>query len=174
MFLFLHPVLGEVRTETNDETYKSMDTLSYKTISVNKENADKKWLVINAEGQILGRLASEIAKFLRGKHKPSYTPHSDCGDNVIVINAEKIALTGKKMETKYYIRHTGYPGGQRTRLVKEQLKRKPIAVVEHAVKGMLPKTKLGAELFRNLYVYDGPEHKQQAQQPKEVILNFIK
>lgn len=151
-----------------------MNTLSYKTVSVNKENANKQWFVIDAEGQILGRLASEIAKILRGKNKPSFTPHSDCGDNVIVINAEKIALTGNKMETKYYIRHTGYPGGQRTRTVKEQLVKKPEAVVEHAVKGMLPKTKLGAELFRNLYVYVGSEHKHEAQQPKEIKFNTTK
>lgn len=151
-----------------------MNTLSYKTVSVNKENANKQWFVIDAEGQILGRLASEIAKILRGKNKPSFTPHSDCGDNVIVINAEKIALTGNKMETKYYIRHTGYPGGQRTRTVKEQLVRKPEAVVEHAVKGMLPKTKLGAELFRNLYVYVGADHKHEAQQPKELKFNTTK
>jgi large subunit ribosomal protein L13 len=170
----LHPVLGKVCANSKAEIYKSMNTLSYKTISVNKENADKKWMVIDAEGQILGRLASTVAKILRGKHKPSYTPHSDCGDNVIVINAEKIALTGNKMETKYYITHTGYPGGQRFRPVKEQLKRKPIAVVEHAVKGMLPKTKLGAEIFRNLYVYAGPDHKHEAQQPKEISLNTIK
>lgn len=151
-----------------------MNTLSYKTISVNKENADKQWVVVDAEGQVLGRLASEVAKVLRGKHKPSYTPHSDCGDNVIVINAEKVALTGNKMETKYYIHHTGYPGGQRFRTVKEQLHRKPIAVFEHAVKGMLPKTKLGAEIFRNLYVYDGPEHRHAAQQPKQISFNIIK
>jgi len=170
----LHPVLGRVCTKTKDEIIKSMNTLSYKTISVNKENADKKWMVIDAEGQILGRLASEIAKIIRGKHKTSYTPHSDCGDNVIVVNAEKIALTGNKMENKYYIRHTGYPGGKRTRTVLEELKRKPIAVVEHAVKGMLPKTKLGAELFRNLYVYAGPDHKHEAQQPTQINLNSIK
>jgi len=148
-----------------------MNTLSYKTVSVSKENANKQWFVVDAEGQILGRLASEIAKILRGKHKPSFTPHSDCGDYVIVINAEKIALTGKKMETKYYVRHTGYPGGQRMRPIKEQLERKPIAVIEHAVKGMLPKTKLGAELFRNLHVYAGAEHKHEAQQPQELKFN---
>lgn len=170
----MHPVLGKVCTEAKVEIEKSMNTLSYKTISVNKENAGKQWLVVDAEGQILGRLASEIAKLLRGKHKPSFTPHSDCGDNVIVINAEKIALTGNKMETKYYIHHTGYPGGQRFRTVKDQLKRKPIAVVEHAVKGMLPKTKLGAELFRNLYVYVGTEHKHAAQQPKQISFNTTK
>ncbi len=145
-----------------------MDTLSYKTRSVNKENADKQWILVDAEGQVLGRVASEIAKILRGKHKVSYTPHSDCGDYVIVINAEKVILTGNKMETKTYLRHTGYPKGQRSRTVKEQLERKPIAVLEHAVKGMLPKTRLGSELFRNLYVYAGPDHKHQAQQPKKI------
>lgn len=145
-----------------------MNTLSYKTASINKENADKQWVLVDAEGQVLGRLASEIARVLRGKHKVTYTPHSDCGDNVVVINAEKIQLTGNKMNTKTYIRYTGYPGGQRFRSVKEQLERKPTAVLEHAVKGMLPKNRLGAELFRNLYVYAGPEHKQQAQQPKKI------
>lgn len=151
-----------------------MNTLSYKTVSVNKENANKKWYVVDAEGQILGRLATEIAMILRGKRKPCYTPHSDCGDNVIVINAEKVILTGKKMDEKYYVRYTGYPGGQRVRTIKEQLQRKPIAVLEHAVKGMLPKTKLGSQLFRNLYVYAGSEHKQQAQQPIELKINTIK
>ncbi len=145
-----------------------MDTLSYKTRSVNKENADKQWILVDAEGQVLGRVASEIAKILRGKHKVSYTPHSDCGDYVIVINAEKVILTGNKMETKTYLRHTGYPKGQRSRSVKDQLERKPIAVLEHAIKGMLPKTRLGSELFRNLYVYAGPDHKHQAQQPKKI------
>ena len=151
-----------------------MNYLSYKTVSVNKENANKKWYVIDAEGQILGRLASQIALILRGKRKACYTPHSDCGDNVIVINAEKVILTGNKMEDKVYVRYTGYPGGQRVRTVKEQLKRKPIAVIEHAVKGMLPKTKLGEAIFKNLYVYEGPEHKQQAQQPIELKINTIK
>ena len=151
-----------------------MNYLSYKTVSVNKENANKKWYVIDAEGQILGRLATEVAMILRGKKKACYTPHSDCGDNVIIINAEKIVLTGNKMEEKYYVRYTGYPGGQRIRSVKEQLKRKPIAVIEHAVKGMLPKTKLGNAIFKNLYGYEGPEHKQQAQQPIELKINTIK
>ena len=168
----MHPLLGEAGAQKTHENIKSqMNTLSYKTVSVSKENANKQWFVVDAEGQILGRLASEIAKILRGKHKPSFTPHSDCGDYVIVINAEKIALTGKKMETKYYVRHTGYPGGQRMRPIKEQLERKPIAVIEHAVKGMLPKTKLGAELFRNLHVYAGAEHKHEAQQPQELKFN---
>ena len=151
-----------------------MNTLSYKTASVNKENANKKWYVIDAEGQILGRLASEVAMILRGKRKPCFTPHSDCGDNVIIINAEKIQLTGNKMDQKYYVHYTGFPGGQRVRTVKQQLNRKPVAVLEHAIKGMLPKTKLGNEIYRNLFVYAGPEHPHQAQQPIELKINTIK
>ena len=151
-----------------------MNTLSYKTACVNKENANKKWYVIDAEGQILGRLASEVAMILRGKRKPCFTPHSDCGDNVIIINAEKIQLTGNKMDQKYYVHYTGYPGGQRVRTVKEQLTKKPVAVLEHAIKGMLPKTKLGNEIYRNLYVYAGSEHPHQAQQPTELKINTIK
>ena len=131
-------------------------------------------MIIDATDLVLGRMASRVARILRGKHKPSFTPHVDCGDNVIIINATKVRLTGNKLTDKVYVRHTGYPGGQRVRPVREQLKRKPIAVVEHAVKGMLPKTKLGDELFRNLYVYAGPEHKHQAQQPTELTLNSIK
>lgn len=148
-----------------------MDTLSYKTVSVNMEHANKKWYVVDAEGQVLGRMAQEIAQVLRGKRKACYTPHSDCGDNVIVINAEKIILTGKKMDNKVYVHYTGYPGGQRVRTVKEQLKRKPVAVVQHAVKGMLPKTRLGSAIFRNLYVYAGPEHPHAAQKPEVLTIN---
>lgn len=148
-----------------------MDTLSYKTVSVNKEHANKKWYVVDAEGQVLGRMAQEIAQVLRGKRKACYTPHSDCGDNVIVINAEKIILTGKKMDNKVYVHYTGYPGGQRVRTVKEQLKRKPVAVVQHAVKGMLPKTRLGSAIFLNLYVYEGPEHPHAAQKPEVLTIN---
>ena len=151
-----------------------MNTLSYKTVSVNKENANKKWYVIDAEGQILGRFASEVAMILRGKRKPCYTPHSDCGDIVIIINAEKIQLTGNKMAEKYYVHYTGYPGGQRVRTIGDQLKKKPEAVLEHAIKGMLPKTKLGKAIFDNLYVYAGPEHPHQAQQPEELKINTIK
>lgn len=151
-----------------------MDTLSYKTISVTKENANKKWYVIDAEGQVLGRLASEVAMILRGKRKACFTPHSDCGDNVIIVNAEKVILTGTKMDDKVYVRYTGYPGGQRFRTVREQLSRKPIAVVEHAVKGMLPKTRLGSQMMNNLYVYEGPNHDQEAQQPIELKINTIK
>jgi len=145
-----------------------VDTLSYKTVSINKENADKKWLLVDAEGQTLGRLASEVAKCLRGKHKPNFTPHADCGDYVIVVNAEKVVLTGNKWDQKEYIRYTGYPGGQRTRTAKEQLKRKPFALVEDAVRGMLPKNSLGREMFRNLHVYVGSDHKHEAQQPEQI------
>lgn len=151
-----------------------MDYLSYKTVSVSKENANKKWYVVDAEGQILGRLASQVAQILRGKKKACYTPHSDCGDNVIIINAEKIVLTGNKMDQKYYMRYTGYPGGQRIRTVKEQLQRKPTFVLEHAIKGMLPKNRLGNAIFKNLYVYEGPNHKHEAQQPIELKINTIK
>ncbi len=144
-----------------------MDTLSYKTISANKATVTKEWLVVDAEGKPLGRLASEVAKLLRGKHKTDYTPHVDCGDNVIVINAEKITLSGQKWSDKEYIRHTGFPGGQRSLTAQQLHDRKPFALVEKAVKGMLPKTKLGSQLYRNLHVYAGSEHKQEAQQPKE-------
>ena len=151
-----------------------MNTLSYKTVSANKNTVKKEWVLVNAENQVLGRLASEVAKILRGKHKPNFTPHVDCGDNVVIINAEKVRLTGNKWEAKEYIRHSGYPGGQSSLTAKELLKRKPVALVEKAVKGMLPKNKLGADLFRNLYVYEGSEHDQKAQKPKEIKLNSIR
>jgi large subunit ribosomal protein L13 len=151
-----------------------VNTLSYKTISANKATVTKEWVVVDAEGHNLGRLASKVAMILRGKYKPSYTPHVDCGDNVIVINAEKINLTGNKLEDKTYIRHTGYPGGQRELSAKVLQAKNPAALVEKAVKGMLPKNKLGAELFRNLKVNVGPEHKYAAQKPKTVNLNDLK
>jgi len=150
-----------------------MDSLSYKTISANKDTVQKEWLLVDAENETLGRLASKVAFLLRGKHKPSFTPHVDCGDNVVVINAEKIHLTGNKMEDKQYVRHSGYPGGQRFTTPKELLAKKPEAVVEKAVKGMLPKNRLGSELFRNLFVYVGTEHKQDAQNPKKIDLSTI-
>ncbi len=150
-----------------------MDSLSYKTISANKATVQKEWLLVDAENETLGRLASKVAFLLRGKHKPSFTPHVDCGDNVVVINAEKIHLTGNKMEDKQYVRHSGYPGGQRFTTPKELLAKKPEAVVEKAVKGMLPKNRLGSELFRNLFVYVGTEHKQDAQNPKKIDLSTI-
>ena len=148
-----------------------MDTLSFKTKSANKETVNKEWLLIDAEGQTLGRLATQVAVLLRGKHKTDFTPHVDCGDNVVVINAEKIVLTGNKLTDKQYVRYSGYPGGQRSRTPEEVLRKKPEFIVEHAVKGMLPKNRLGADLFRNLFVYAGPEHKQEAQKPKEHKLN---
>lgn len=151
-----------------------MDTLSYKTVSANKNTVTKEWLLVDADGQILGRLASEVAKLLRGKHKPNFTPHVDCGDNVIITNAEKIILTGNKWDEKTYIRHTGYPGGQRSLTAKELFGKDPARVVEKAVKGMLPKNKLGAVLFRNLKVYVGTDHGQEAQKPRTVNLNPTK
>ena len=151
-----------------------MNALSYKTISTTKANSTKEWIVVDADGHNLGRLASKVAMILRGKYKPSYTPHVDCGDNVIVINSEKINLTGTKMDDKIYMRHTGYPGGQRTLTAKVLQAKNPASLVEKAVKGMLPKNKLGAELFRNLNVVVGSEHKQEAQKPKTVNLNDLK
>ncbi|HLT52363.1 MAG TPA: 50S ribosomal protein L13 [Flavobacteriaceae bacterium] len=148
-----------------------MNTLSYKTISANKATVDKQWVLVDAEGQTLGRLASKVAKLLRGKHKPNFTPHVDCGDNVIVINSEKINLTGNKWNDKTYIRHTGYPGGQRVLTATELFGKDPARVVEKSVKGMLPKNKLGADLFRNLNVVVGTEHKYAAQKPKTINLN---
>ena len=151
-----------------------MDALSYKTMSASKATVTKEWIVVDAEGHNLGRLASKVAMILRGKYKPSYTPHVDCGDNVIVINSEKINLTGTKMNDKIYMRHTGYPGGQRTLTAKVLQEKNPALLVEKAVKGMLPKNKLGAELFRNLNVVVGSEHKQAAQKPRLVNLNDLK
>lgn len=148
-----------------------MDTLSYKTVSANKNTVNKEWLLVDADGQALGRLASEVAKLLRGKHKPNFTPHVDCGDNVVIINAEKITLSGKKWENKSYIRHTGYPGGQRSLTSRELFEKDPTRLVEKSVKGMLPKNKLGAALFRNLKVYVGTEHGQEAQKPRSINLN---
>ncbi len=151
-----------------------MNTLSYRTVSANKETVNKEWIVIDAADQVVGRLASITAKFLRGKYKPNFTPHVDCGDNVIILNAEKIIFTGNKMDDKVYVRHSGYPGGQRFRSPRELLARNPIGVVEVAVKGMLPNSKLGSDLFRNLFVYAGGEHPHEAQKPKSIDLNKIK
>ncbi len=151
-----------------------MNTLSYKTISANPRTVSKEWVLIDAENEILGRMASNVAVLLRGKHKPNYTPHVDCGDNVIIINAEKIRLTGKKWDAKEYIRNSVYPGGQRSLTAKELMAKKPTDMVEKAIKGMLPKNKLGADLFRNLFVYAGPDHNQEAQKPKKINLNTIR
>ncbi|MDA3892357.1 MAG: 50S ribosomal protein L13 [Salinivirgaceae bacterium] len=151
-----------------------MDTLSFKTKSANKATVDKKWVVIDANEAILGRLATGVAFLLRGKHKTDFTPHVDCGDNVIVINAEKIQLTGNKWSDKEYISHTGYPGGQRTITAEKLMVKNPIAMVEKAVKGMLPKNILGRDLFRNLFVYAGDAHPHEAQKPETISLNSIK
>ena len=151
-----------------------MSTLSYKTVSANKATVNKEWVLVDADGQTLGRLASKVAKLIRGKYKPNYTPHVDCGDNVVIINADKINLSGKKWTDKSYIRHTGYPGGQRSLTATEVFEKNPTRLIEKAVKGMLPKNKLGSALFRNLYVYAGSEHKQDAQAPKAINLNDLK
>jgi large subunit ribosomal protein L13 len=151
-----------------------VDTLSYKTKSANTETSGKKWLLVDAEGQTVGRLASEVAKLIRGKHKPNFTPHADCGDNVIVINAEKVSFSGTKLVNKEYVRYTGYPGGQRILTAQEILQKHPQRLIEKAVKGMLPKNTLGRNLFTNLKVYVGPEHKQEAQKPEVITFSSSK
>lgn len=151
-----------------------MNTLSYKTVSANKATVNKEWVVIDAEGEVLGRLCSVVAKILRGKNKPEFTPHVDCGDNVIVLNAHKIKLTGNKWEDKTYISHTGYPGGQRSINAESLMAKKPTEMVRKAVKGMLPKNRLAAKLMNNLYIYDSAEHDHEAQKPKTIKLNEIR
>jgi large subunit ribosomal protein L13 len=147
-----------------------VNTLSYKTVSANKATVNKEWVLIDAEGQIVGRLATTVATMLRGKHKPEFTPHVDCGDNVIVINAEKVDFSGNKWADKDYIRHTGFPGGQRFTPANIMLKKKPIEILEHAVRGMLPKNRLGRAIFKNLHVYTGSAHPHEAQKPKKIEL----
>jgi len=155
--------------------YKTkVDTLSYRTISANKATVNKEWVIVDAENMVLGRLATKVAKLLRGKYKPEFTPHVDCGDNVIVVNAEKVLLTGNKMTDKIYVRHSGYPGGQRTQTPRDIMVKYPERLVEKAVKGMLPKNKLGRKIYGNLHVIIGAEHKYEAQKPKVVDLNSIK
>jgi len=151
-----------------------VDTLSYKTVSANRATVKKDWLLVDAEGETLGRLASKVAKLIRGKHKTNFTPHVDCGDNIVVINAEKVTLSGNKWESKTYIRHTGYPGGQRSLTAQEILDKHPERLIEKAVKGMLPKNRLGRALYSNLHVYVGGEHNQEAQKPKKIELDSIK
>ncbi|MCW3083439.1 MAG: ribosomal protein [Bacteroidetes bacterium] len=151
-----------------------MEAISYKTVSASKETVTKGWILIDAENEVLGRLASKVAYVLRGKDKTNFTPHVDTGDNVIIINAEKVKLTGNKLNDKEYVRHTGHPGGQRFATPKELLAKKPTEVITMAVSGMLPKNKLGDALRRNVYVYAGTEHPHTAQQPKEIKLNSIK
>ena len=151
-----------------------MESLSYNTISANAATVTKEWVLIDATNAVLGRLAAQVAKILRGKDKPSFTPHVDCGDNVIIINAEKVRLTGKKLTDKEYVRHSGYPGGIRLTTPAEYLKKNPEFIIEKAVKGMLPRTRLGAAQMRNLKVYAGGEHPHAAQAPRTINLNEIK
>ena len=151
-----------------------MDTLSYKTISANKATAKKEWVVIDAEGQVLGRLGTKVAKLLRGKYKPSFTPHVDCGDNVIIINADKVVLTGKKWSDRVSFSYSGYPGGQKLTTPEEMMKQGPDKLIKKVVKGMMPKNKLSNKIIKNLYVYAGTEHAHAAQQPKTIDINTLK
>jgi large subunit ribosomal protein L13 len=151
-----------------------VDTLSYKTVSANKSTVQKEWILIDASDEVLGRLASRVAMILRGKHKADFTPHVDCGDNVVIINAEKIKLTGKKFTNKTYVRHSGYPGGQKIETPADVMKKDPRRLIERAVKGMLPKNRLGRKLFHNMKVYVGSEHPHEAQKPRQIKLTDIK
>ena len=151
-----------------------MDAVSYKTISANKDIVKKEWVLIDAQEMVVGRLATAVARILKGKNKPYYTPSFDCGDNVIIINAEKVRFTGKKWTDKEYVHHTTYPGGQRFATPKEVMRKYPERILEHAIKCMLPKNKLGSQLYRNLHVYVGPNHPHEAQQPKLININDIK
>tara|TARA_A100001011_G_scaffold21957_1_gene22085 strand:+ start:58160 stop:58615 length:456 start_codon:yes stop_codon:yes gene_type:complete len=148
-----------------------VNTLSYKTISANANTIIKEWILIDVKDLPLGRVSTVIANFLRGKYKSNYTPHVDCGDNVIIVNASSVTLSGKKWEQKEYVRHTGYPGGQRILNATQLHNKKSTRLLENAVRGMLPKNKLGSELFRNLRVFGGAEHKQEAQNPKTININ---
>lgn len=149
-----------------------MNTLSYRTVSAKPQEVERKWVIVDAENQTLGRMSSEIAKILQGKNKPSYTPHVDTGDHVIIINAEKVALSGHKMDKKVYIRHTGYPGGQRFMTPREALAKKPEFIIENAVKHMLPRTRLGRAMYKKLHVYVGTDHPHAAQQPETLKFNI--
>ena len=151
-----------------------MDTLSYKTISANKATAQKEWVVVDAEGQILGRMCTKVAKLLRGKYKPNFTPNVDCGDNVIIINAAKVQLTGNKWDGRTYVRYTGFPGGQREYTPADLMAKGADRLVRKVIKGMLPKNRLGAKLITNLYIFAGAEHNMQAQQPKQIDINTLK
>ena len=149
-----------------------MNTLSYRTVSAKPHEVERKWMIVDAENQTLGRMSSEIAKILQGKNKPSYTPHVDTGDHVIIINAEKVAMTGNKMNKKVYIRHTGYPGGQRFMTPKEALVKKPEFIIENAVRHMLPRTRLDRAMYKKLHVYVGTDHPHAAQQPEPLKFNI--
>ena len=151
-----------------------MNTLSYKTVSVNKETAQKEWVEIDANGQTMGRMASKVAKILRGKYKPSFTPHVDCGDNVIIINADKVEFTGNKWTDRKYLRYSGYPGGQRESTPADLMKKGPDRLFRKVIKGMLPKNRLGDAIINNLYVYAGETHPHEAQKPKKLDINSLK
>ena len=151
-----------------------MNSVSYQTVSVNKATASKEWVIVDADGQSLGRLCSKVAKLLRGKYKPSFTPHVDCGDNVIIINAEKVVLTGKKWEDRVYLKFSGYPGGQREFSPRDLQKKGSDRLFRKVVKGMLPKNKLGDKLLNNLYMYECSEHAHTAQQPRTIDINTLK
>lgn len=164
----------QVQKIENQLNRNKVNTLSYKTISASKETVQKEWILIDADNETLGRLASRVAYILRGKHKTNFTPHVDCGDFVVITNAEKIKLTGKKLTDKKYIRHTGYPGGQRIETPEEVFKKDPKRLIERAVKGMLPKNRLGRKIFHNLKIYVGQKHPHEAQKPKKINLKDIK
>ena len=151
-----------------------MNTLSYKTVSANKQTVKKEWVVVDATNQALGRFSSKVAKLIRGKHKTNFTPHVDCGDNVIVLNAEKIKMTGKKWTDRQLFHYTGYMGGQVVQTPKEIFQKDPTRLITHAVRGMLPKNKLGDAIIKNLHVYTGSNHKHEAQTPKTLDINSIK
>ena len=148
-----------------------LNSNSFKTLSLRKEDVDKKWFLVDATDQNLGRMCSNIAKILRGKHKPTFTPHVDCGDYIIVVNANKVNLTGNKWENKTYISYSGYPGGQKVKTARQVFDKNPSDLIERAVKGMLPKNKLGAVIFKNLRVYDDENHNQSSQNPKQININ---
>ena len=160
--------MGGAAGAMNQKNQVPLNTLSYKTQSANAATVERKWHVIDAEGEVVGRLATKIAHVLRGKHKPDFTPHFDNGDHVVVINADKVRFTGQKFNQKEYLRHTGYPGGQRKATPRQIMARRPELILEHAIKGMLPKTKLGRAQYKKLYVYAGTEHPHTAQQPQEL------
>lgn len=149
-----------------------MNAVSYKTVSANAKTVKKEWVLIDATDMVVGRLSTQVAMILRGKTKPSYTPHVDCGDNVVIINADKVRFTGNKLVDKTYVRYTGYPGGQRFATPNDWMKKNPALILENSIRGMLPKNRLGRELFRNLHVFVGTEHPHTAQKPKEVKLTY--
>ena len=164
----MYPFLKGDRVISGVKPLIQVDSNSFKTKNANKATAEKNWVLVDAEGQILGRIASQIAKIIRGKHKPSYTPHVDCGDHVVVINAEKVKMTGKKFSDRVIFTHSGYNGGQRETTPNMMLRKHPERLVEYAVRGMLPKNRIGSELFRSLHVYVGSKHDHEAQKPQPI------